>query len=905
MKKKNCYALFIGIDTYENAAVPDLSGCIKDAQRFLDYLIQHLNEDHYHLHARRLFTSTDTPPTRANIIDAIRVHLGQAQQDDLVLLFYAGHGSKEVAPTHFLEADGFLQTLVPSDARQPTPNGQRVRNLLDKEIRFLLEEVWQKTSAEIVFIQDSCHSTGATRQMEQLQTVLEDLKTVHTLLREEGTNEVAVADPVARYVDPDAQERTNKQWQDLSVEALSKQYTAFANAPKVLALLQPPTATPGAINSLLPIAPHIHLAACDKAEFAYEIPNKGGVFTTNILEILEAAQNRISYHDLYNRARLNIAGAYQQTPDLFVHHQAFEKRHQPFLGALLRHGRLPAQRDVDVFNGFYPVLPKGRNSWQIKAGEMELLAQIERSEDAIPIEVFLQDEQPTGQSNALITSVRSTFSKIEFQGVSFDRRKHRNKLYAMIAPHFLRRWRVPTFVETTASQGDLVALFENYGPRKQLKNFRHDGGPAIRLVPSNQSPHFIIQVEGHWLDLYDAQKNLPLRATAAERQVDGQTEHVPLWAEANNNTIYHYLPSTKKELPAPTTWSYSPYQKNALVAIFDYLATQYQTNPQQSILVQLVEDSNEQHPFVSFQTNEATTLHYFEAFINWKTKQEEANYSIRTSPEGFSIHQQVEGQLQEIPVCRQTTGVGKKQGFEVILALKHICKWQTVQKVYNTLQLALLEAHKFELEATIYTDFKQIERGQRKATFQSLNEAHYQNKERGLSSPLHALTPSKSPLHFIQHPQYPSTIVLPMSLALHHLEGKKDVYVSTLLLDSNFAVLPLQTAMGNNILPPKEAQTDEKGSLYIPQLTINRPEQLHNFPQALQKATFYIKILIAYERFDVSGLLQRGLAPAAPAFKMTPQEQGKPRAKVLRAPRKGEPGSWLSFTIPLTIEQPL
>ncbi|MGH1336592.1 MAG: caspase family protein [Aureispira sp.] len=905
MKKKNCYALFIGVDQYENAAVPDLSGCIQDAQRFLDYLIQHLNEDLYHLHARRLFTDTEHPPTRANIIASIQTHLGQAQQEDLILLFYAGHGSKEVAPPHFLEADGFLQTLVPSDARQPTTNGQRIRNILDKEIRFLLDELWQKTKAEIVFIQDSCHSTGATRQMEQLQSVLKDLKTVSILLEEEGKAEVSLPDPVARYVDPDAQERTAKQWDNLSLETLAEQYTAFAKAPEVLALLQTPTQTTAAVNHLLPLAPHIHLAACDKAEFAYEIPNKGGVFTTNLLEILEATQNRISYHDLYNRARLNIAGAYQQTPDLLVHHKAFEKRHQPFLGELLRHGRLPAQRDVDVFNGFYPVLPKGRSSWQIKAGEMELLAQIERPEDAVPIEVFLQEEQPIGQSNALITSVRSTFSKVEFQGISFDRRKHRNKLYAMIAPHFLRRWRVPTFVESTAEQGSLVELFENYGPRKQLKNFRHDGGPAIRPIANNQKPHFILQVEGHWLHLYDAQKTLLLKASAAQRQVDNQTEHIALWAEATGSTIYQNLPTNKKELSNPEEWSLSPYQKNALVAIFNRLAAQYQTNTQQSILVQLVEAQKEQHPFVEFQGQEAATLKYFEAFINWKTTAEAANFIVRTSPEGFSIHQQIEGQIENIPVCRQTTGIGKEQGFAVILALKHICKWQTVQKIYNKLQLALLGAHTLEVEATIYTDFKNAARGQRIATFQSLNDAHYQNKERGLSLPLHELTSSKMPLHFIQHPQYASTVVLPMSLVLHHLAGKKEVYISTLLLDSNFAILPLQTALGNNILPPKEAITDEKGSLHIPQLTISRPEQLGNFPQDLQKATFYIKILVAYERFDVSGLLQRGLAPAAPVFRRTQQEQGNTRAKVLRAPRKGEPGSWLSFTIPLIIEQPL
>lgn len=905
MKKKSCYALFIGIDNYDNATIPNLSGCIKDAQRFLDYLIQHLNEEAYFFHARRLFTGTSTPPTRANIIAAIREHLGQAQEGDLVLLFYAGHGSKEAAPAHFGEADGYMQTLVPCDARQPTENGLSIRNILDKEIRLLLHEVWQKTQAEIVFIQDSCHSTGATRQMEQLKSVLEDLKKVASILEEEGQEEEKILPPVARYVDPAAMERSTKHWEQLPAEALALQYTAFAAAPELLELLKASPERTASNTAILPLAPHIHLAACDKAEFAYEIPNKGGVFTTNLLEILEASQNTISYHDLYNRARLNIAGAYQQTPDLLVHHKAFEKRHQAFLGGLLQQGALPAQREVDVFKGFFPVLPQGRSSWQIKAGEMELLGQINNSEKAIPIEVFLQDQQPTGQSNALIISVRSTFSKIEFKGVSFDRRKHRNKLYGMIAPHFLRRWRVPVFVETTAGQGSLAQLFEDYGPRKQLKNFRQDGGPAIRLARPNQPPHFVIKVEGHWLHLYDNQQQLLLKATAAQRQVEGQTLHLPLSMPANSTTVYHYLPHEEKELSNPEDWSLSPYQKNALVAIFDYLAAIYNQNTQQSVLVQLEEASTAQHPFVTFLEQEAATLEYFKAFINWKEQQEEGDFIIRTSPEGFSIHPQVEGQVATVPACRQTAGLGKQQGFEVILALQHICKWQTVKNLYNQLQLALLDAHNLRLEVTIFTDFEKENRGQRTAVFNSLEDSHYQNKERGLSLPLQELTPEKSPIHFVQHPQYPSTIVLPMNLVLHHLEGNKEVYVSTLLLDSNFAIVPLQTAMGSNVLPPKEAQTDDKGSLWISPPPLPRPSQLADFPQELEAATFYIKILVAYERFDVSSLLQRGLPPAAPAFRRVQQGNESTRAKVLRAPRKGEPGSWLSFTIPLVVEQPL
>ncbi|MFT5645468.1 MAG: hypothetical protein ACI976_000138, partial [Aureispira sp.] len=56
MEKKKCYALFIGINTYENEKVANLSGCIQDAQRLLKYIETNLNQEKYELEAKTLFT---------------------------------------------------------------------------------------------------------------------------------------------------------------------------------------------------------------------------------------------------------------------------------------------------------------------------------------------------------------------------------------------------------------------------------------------------------------------------------------------------------------------------------------------------------------------------------------------------------------------------------------------------------------------------------------------------------------------------------------------------------------------------------------------------------------------------------------------------------------------------------
>lgn len=247
-------------------------------------------------------------------------------------------------------------------------------------------------------------------------------------------------------------------------------YTAFRTAPDLLqTVVTNIQADQPAFDAILPMAEHIHLAACDKHEFAYEIPNKGGVFTSNLVAVLTASQNTISYHDLFNRIRMNIGGVYQQTPDLFVNNPNFAKRHEIFLGNLLQHGQRSKQRDIDVFKGFYPLVPKGRTNWQIKAGELELLPSLEGNIKAIPIEVFLQDQQPIGKANAVIDYVASGYSQVTFTTANFDRRKHRNQLYAMVPPQYMRRWRVPVFVETQSEGENIEQLLSNILPEKISK----------------------------------------------------------------------------------------------------------------------------------------------------------------------------------------------------------------------------------------------------------------------------------------------------------------------------------------------------------------------------------------------------------------------------------------------------
>lgn len=901
MGKKKCYALFIGINTYENEKVANLSGCIQDAQRLLNYIEANLNQEKYELKAKRLFTGSEIPPTRQNIIENIEMHLGQATEEDLVLLFYAGHGSKEKAPVNFKEADGNFQTLVPCDARNHNPNGRVVRNILDKELRFLLYQLWEKERPEIVFIQDSCHSTGASRASEQLTVVLDELK----VLEQEFEEETTLGIPQPRFTEPTDVERRGDLWSTSTTDELLTIYTGLKNAPKWMATALA-SSTDSETSFDLPMAEHIHLAACDKHQFAYEIPLKGGVFTSNLLDILEAAQNTISYQDLFNRIRMNIGGVYQQTPDLYVNSPNFQKRHELFLGDLLIQKKIPAQRDVDVFNGFYPVVPKGRTGWQIKAGEMELLPSLDGKIKAIPIEVFIQDEQPTGYTNAVIDYVASGYSQVTFTTASFDRRKHRNQLYAKIPSKYMRRWRVAICVDAGQVGGNTVALFEDYAPRKSLKNFQSDGGPAIRLVDKAALADFVVKVADNWLGLYQKDGNLVFYATALQYEEGGRQTTIPVIKKGIEATLYKYKKGKETPLDSRGDYHVTSAEKASVAPVFDYLALQYQKNPQKNIQV-FFEETIRENAFTQFQKNEQKVLDYYRPFINWTTP-EKAKYILKTASDGFVVYPYHNGQAGAVPAFRKTLGLSTKDGYRIILALQKVCKWQTVYNLYNKLQKVSLK-HEFEFEFKLYqvaaTKSRELEpnRLHSLVKLQSWNTAQFLDEDRGFSQSLNQLQGLETPIRFLYNELYPSTVLLDFDLAIHHLKGNENIYVSTLLLDSNFAILPLQKAMGNNLLPPQQVNTNGGGTLVLNGLELHQPQQMKNFPQEVTEVTFYLKIFMAYQRFDISGLLQTGLPAPAPKLETHLSAKDGTRAMLKKPPKTEDTGSWMSFTIPIVVSK--
>lgn len=165
------YALLVGIDNYHpQSEVRSLEGCVNDIEaieKYLEVATQHKvsteNENTWELvPPKKLINSS---ATRQAVIDGFLEHLTQADSEDVVFFYYAGHGSCERVPQAFetLELNDRIETLVCHDSRTPG-----VPDLADKELSYLIEKVAQK-NPHILIVLDSCHSGTATRDPEVLE----------------------------------------------------------------------------------------------------------------------------------------------------------------------------------------------------------------------------------------------------------------------------------------------------------------------------------------------------------------------------------------------------------------------------------------------------------------------------------------------------------------------------------------------------------------------------------------------------------------------------------------------------------------------------------------------------------------------------------------------------------------
>ncbi|MDF1720855.1 MAG: trypsin-like serine protease [Minwuia sp.] len=153
-------ALLIGIDDYWDDDF-DLTGSVADVERVRRMLL-----DNGTFTESEILVLTDADATRANIHLAFERWLtGQTRPDDLVMLYFAGHGFHQ-QDLNGDERDGIDEAIVPYDA-----NRFRARDLIrpavmrviiDDEIGMLLRAIADR---KVTAVFDSCFSGSVTRNL--------------------------------------------------------------------------------------------------------------------------------------------------------------------------------------------------------------------------------------------------------------------------------------------------------------------------------------------------------------------------------------------------------------------------------------------------------------------------------------------------------------------------------------------------------------------------------------------------------------------------------------------------------------------------------------------------------------------------------------------------------------------
>lgn len=163
-RSRNIWSVVVGIDNY--ASVPRLKYAVKDAKAFYN-LLTDVNQ----IPQENVTLLTNEQATLTNLRSLLGTRLKQnAGKDDMVIIYFAGHGATERDVTS-PDGDGLEKYILPYDAN---PKDLYASALPMREISHILNRI---QSERLVFIADACYSGasgGRTISIEGLRSNLSD-----------------------------------------------------------------------------------------------------------------------------------------------------------------------------------------------------------------------------------------------------------------------------------------------------------------------------------------------------------------------------------------------------------------------------------------------------------------------------------------------------------------------------------------------------------------------------------------------------------------------------------------------------------------------------------------------------------------------------------------------------------
>jgi hypothetical protein len=157
------FALLIGINKYsspENGKscssflkrrIIDLDGPLNDVEAIETFI-----KSKFSFGTGQILRLINEQASRVAIIDNLKLLAEKSQKDDIVFIYYAGHGS-QIANSLSSESDKKDETIVPADAWK-----EGVKDIRDKELAILFNNLLDK-GVKLTVLLDCCHSGSIQR----------------------------------------------------------------------------------------------------------------------------------------------------------------------------------------------------------------------------------------------------------------------------------------------------------------------------------------------------------------------------------------------------------------------------------------------------------------------------------------------------------------------------------------------------------------------------------------------------------------------------------------------------------------------------------------------------------------------------------------------------------------------
>lgn len=482
---RSIYALLVGIDAYQ-APVPALRGCRNDVAAVATLLDQRISADGDALH---LLSLLDQDATRAAVISGFRKHLGQAENGDVVLFYYSGHGSQEAAPEEFwhLEPDKLDETIVLYDSRQA---GQW--DLADKELAALISEVAAK-EPHVLVVLDCCHSGSGTR------APLED----------------GIAN---RRAPTDTRERP-----------LSSFLFDPARVDEVAEAQRPERSALGNSGWTHARAKHVLLSGCRANETSKEILHQGiprGAMSAALETALSTSGDALTYREIHRQVSATVRNLVrQQSPQLET--SSASDLDQPFLGGA-----------VTALPSWFVVTHEG-SGWTMDGGLVHGVGAPIRDE-VTKVAVTDPADPTTVAATADVTQVRAGDSTLEVTSGDLDlSRSYRATLTSTPLPPLLIRIADPAGLDLSggggsAGQTSVGGTADRADALRAAMAARDEHGPllAAEAEPGEDSQiRVVVEPDGYAVTRRGSERELcPRPRTAADAVA--VLEHVAAWCSA-------------------------------------------------------------------------------------------------------------------------------------------------------------------------------------------------------------------------------------------------------------------------------------------------------------------------------------------------------------------------------------